>query len=156
MSAVAYDSTQDSLEHINVVRSYMLAFAGELLRRAGVHDLSKLSDPEKAGFDEYTPKLRAMTYGSPEYQQALVELGEVLNHHYGNNSHHPEHYPNGILGMNLPDVVEMFCDWAAAVQRHADGDLRRSIEINQERFVYGGQFKALLTNTLGAYAGAPQ
>lgn len=151
-----YDSALDTLEHIGVVRGYLMAFAQELVRRASVHDLSKLADPEKAGFDEFTPKLREMTYGSAEYEQARRDLGGALDHHYARNSHHPEHYPNGILGMNLPDVVEMFCDWAAAVQRHADGDLRRSIEINQERFVYGGQFKALLTNTLGAYAGAPQ
>lgn len=150
-----YDSRADTLAHIEVVRSFLRCFARELLRRADVHDASKLEDPEKAGFDEFTPKLRAMTYGSAEYTQALADLGAVLTHHYEHNSHHPEHYANGFSGMNLPDVVEMFCDWAAAVQRHDDGNLRRSIAMNAERFGYDEQVEVMLVNTLGAFEGAP-
>lgn len=154
-SPAEYDSRPDTLAHIEVVRSFLRCFARELLRRADVHDASKLEDPEKAGFDEFTPKLKAMTYGSDEYKQALTDLGVVLEHHYAANSHHPEHYANGFSGMNLPDVVEMFCDWAAAVQRHADGDLRRSIAMNAERFGYDEQVEVMLMNTLGAFEGAP-
>lgn len=54
---------------------------------------------------------------------------------------------NGIAGMTLIDLVEMFCDWAAAVQRHADGDLARSIEINRERFGISDQLAQILENT---------
>jgi hypothetical protein len=41
----------------------------------------------------------------------------------------------------------MLCDWRAATLRHADGDLRRSIEINQKRFGYTDELKAVLLNT---------
>ncbi len=36
--------------------------------------------------------------------------------------------------MNLVDLIEMFCDWLASTQRHADGDIYKSIEISRERF----------------------
>jgi hypothetical protein len=54
----------------------------------------------------------------------------------------------GIRGMSLLDVVEMLCDWRAATMMHADGDIRKSIEINQKRFGYSDDLKAILLNTL--------
>jgi hypothetical protein len=63
------------------------------------------------------------------------------------NRHHPEHFENGIRGMNLIDLIEMFCDWYAATQRHNDGDIIMSIEINQKRFEYSDDIKAILKNT---------
>jgi hypothetical protein len=74
-------------------------------------------------------------------------MGEALHHHYNSNSHHPENHAGGIRDMTLLDVTEMLCDWKAATERHADGDLRRSIEQNAERFGYGEEMKGLLMNT---------
>ena len=54
----------------------------------------------------------------------------------------------GIRGMNLLDLVEMICDWKAATMRHADGDILRSIEINQKRFGYSDELKQILLNTV--------
>ncbi len=75
-------------------------------------------------------------------------MGKGLEHHYGNNSHHPEFYENGIKGMNLIDLVEMLCDWKAATLRHINGDLLKSIEQNQKRFNYSDELKQIL---LGLY-----
>ena len=50
--------------------------------------------------------------------------------------------------MNLIDVIEMLCDWKAATMRHADGDIKKSIEINQKRFGYSDELKAILLNTI--------
>ena len=46
----------------------------ELGERLLVHDQSKLKSPEKGIFDEYSPKLKETTYGSPEYKKYLKEL----------------------------------------------------------------------------------
>lgn len=119
----------------------------ELLQRATVHDNSKLQSPEKELFDEFTPKLKNCTYGSDEYKEFLKGLKTALDHHYANNSHHPEHYPNGINGFDLFDLVEMFFDWKAASERHADGDIFKSIEINKERFGLSEQLAEILKNT---------
>lgn len=54
----------------------------------------------------------------------------------------------GLRGMSLLDVLEMLCDWKAATARHDDGDIRKSIEINQRRFCYSDELKQILLNTL--------
>jgi hypothetical protein len=144
---MAYDSRPDTFEHIASVRGVLLRVACDIIRRADDHDRSKLREPELAVFNEYTPKLRDSTYGSPEYKQFLEGMGEGLKHHYRENRHHPEHFADGIAGMNLLDVIEMLVDWKAATMRHADGDLARSIKQNAERFGYGPEFERLLTVT---------
>jgi len=144
---VSYDSTADTLEHVQKVCSHLYEFSDGLHERADAHDVSKLESPEKEIFDVVTPKLSALTYGSDEYKAGIAELGEALTHHYEVNSHHPEHYPNGVSGMSLLDVVEMFCDWKAASERHADGDFAKSLEINKERFAISDQLAEIFENT---------
>jgi len=126
-----------------------LHFIAAHLEEAGIrHDGSKLREPEKSCFDEYTPLLETTTYGSDEYKKYLREMDWALQHHYANNRHHPEHFGNGIRGMNLVDLVEMFCDWLAAADRHLDGNIRKSIDLNQKRFGYGDDLKSILHNTV--------
>jgi hypothetical protein len=146
-----YDSKADTLLHIKRVNQLMRIAARELIRRAKVHDISKLVSPEKELFDEYTPKLKNCTYGSDEYKGFLKELKVALDHHYKNNSHHPEHYKNGIDGFDLFDLIEMFFDWKAATERHADGDIIKSIEINKKRFDISEQICIIFRNTVKRY-----
>ena len=107
---------------------------------------SKLHSPEKEIFDEYTPKLATTTYGSEEYKTYLEEMKVALSHHYSKNRHHPEYHPNGIHDMNLVDLIEMLCDWKAATMRHNDGDIIKSIELNQKRFGYDDEIKQIMIN----------
>lgn len=144
---MTYDSTQDTLDHVAKVEGYLSLCADLLRMRAACHDDSKLESPEKEIFDAITPKLKTLTYGSDEYKAALLEMGEALTHHYANNSHHPEHFDNGIDGMTLLDLIEMFCDWKAASERHADGNLGKSLEINRARFGISDQLCQILINT---------
>lgn len=88
-----YDSANDTLEHIGRVRELLVEASQEIVRRADVHDASKLLPPEKDGFDEYTPKLKDCVYGSDEYRSFLEGLKPALDHHYAHNSHHPQYYP---------------------------------------------------------------
>ena len=142
-----YDSREDTLAHIKRVQDLMYMFEYNLHVRALKHDRSKLEEPEKSGFDKYTPLLKGTTYGSDEYKVFLKELGTSLKHHYENNSHHPEHYMDGMSGMSLLDIVEMFCDWKAATERHADGSLDKSIGINKVRFKYDEMLERIFQNT---------
>ena len=124
----------ETMRHIERVRNLLNGFVVELLKRGELHDQSKLEPPESPIFAEYTGKLAEMTYGSDEYKDSLEAMKPAIEHHQKNNRHHPEFHENGINDMNLIDVLEMFCDWKAASERHNDGDLRRSIEINKHRF----------------------
>jgi hypothetical protein len=138
------------IAHKALVASYMQQVASALFQRAAVHDNSKFSPEEMDAFEEVTPLLQTLTYGSEEYKEALKRLGPALAHHYAVNSHHPEHFPDGINGMNLMDVIEMVCDWMAAVKRVHDGDIQTSLPINQERFHIEDQMYAVICHTVDA------
>lgn len=142
------DSRPDTLAHIARVQTLLHEATDNLNNRAVYHDLSKLREPELSGFDTVKEKLSALVYGSEEYKAALAELKPTLDLHYAANSHHPEHFVNGVDGMSLFDLVEMLLDWKAATERMKDGDIRRSIEINAERFKLSPQLKGILLNTL--------
>jgi len=142
-----YNSKPDTIKHISRVKELLTHASNELLVRADKHDNSKLLSPEKELFDEYTPKLKECTYGSPEYKGYLKGLKVALDHHYANNSHHPEHYHNGVNGFDIIDLIEMLNDWKAATERHADGDIYKSIEINKTRFNLSDQLCNIFINT---------
>ena len=144
---MSYDSKADTLLHMKRVAQLLTEASCELIKRANIHDNSKLESPEKELFDKYTPKLKDCTYGSDEYKGFLKELKVALDHHYKNNSHHPEHYVNGVNNFDLFDLIEMFFDWKAATERHADGNIMKSIEINKDRFKLSDQLCDIMRNT---------
>lgn len=144
---MTYDSKPDTLLHIKRVAQLLTEAAAELIKRANVHDDSKLKNPEKALFDEHTPKLAALTYDSPEYHASLKELQVALKHHYKHNDHHPEHHEKGINGMDLFQLIEMFFDWKAAGERHNDGNIFVSIHKNMDRFKMSEQLADIFNNT---------
>ena len=141
-------SSKDTLLHIKRVNELLLQFAKELMDRAVRHDNSKLHEPEKPLFDKMTPHLKTLTYGSEEYKKSLAELKPALDHHYTHNSHHPEFYKDGINDFDLVDLVEMICDWKAASERHEDGNIFSSIQINKERFSMSDQLAKIFENTV--------
>ena len=141
------DSTVATLTHSRRVDVLLMELMWEVGLRVGQHDASKLEDPEKHTFDVYSPMLRDCTYGSPEYWGYLEAMKPALEHHYANNRHHPEHFENGVSGMTLVDLIEMLADWKAATERHADGDLEKSLEIQRERFGLSDQLVSILRNT---------
>jgi hypothetical protein len=143
-----YDSRADTLAHIQRVSMLIDLCCVNLRLRAKLHDDSKLHEPEKSVFDACVPKLKELAYGSAEYKQALTELRPALEHHYAKNSHHPEHFTNGIAGMSLFDLLEMLMDWKAATERMKDGgDIWKSIDINAIRFGISDQLLSVLVNT---------
>lgn len=142
------DSTQDTIDHIGKVQARIHEFRGFLEGRAELHDASKLVQPEKAGYDQLATNLKDVVYGSDNYRAALKEAEETIRHHYAVNSHHPEHYKDGIAGMSLLDVVEMLCDWKAASERTKQGSIAQSLIHNKERFGIDDQLASILANTV--------
>jgi hypothetical protein len=143
-----YRTISETYKHKNHVNNFMNMLIKELMNRAINHDNSKLESPELEIFDKNTAKLATCTYGSDEYKRYMQEMRPALTHHYENNSHHPEYHDNGIKDMTLVDLIEMICDWKAATLRHNDGDILKSIKINQERFNYSDEILCILTNTI--------
>lgn len=159
MTGERYDSRPATLEHSLRVGALMVDIVTELMRRAVEHDLSKTRSPEVELFDQMTPGLKDLTYGTLEYQASLDKLGPALEHHYAHNRHHPQHHERGVDGMTLADLIEMLADWKASTERVANGDLVASIRHNMDRFGIEGQLAGILLNTAEHFgwtsAGAP-
>jgi hypothetical protein len=156
MSAVErYDSRPETRQHIERVRYFLSKAATNLRIRGGQHDRSKLEEPELAAFDEATPKLANMVYGSDEYKASLKALGPALQHHFEHNDHHPEHHPMGVNDMSLMSLLEMLCDWRAASERMKQrtddpekvANFRVGLDHNFERFKIEPQLAMILINT---------
>lgn len=145
---MTYDSTHDTKTHIWKVRGRLEEIRALLVERAVDHDKSKLVEPEKSGYNQLTVDLRDVVYGTDEYRAALAAAKPVIDHHYAHNSHHPEHYANGIAGMSLLDIVEMLCDWKAASERTKQGSIAASLVHNKTRFGIDDQLAAILENTV--------
>lgn len=143
-------ASHETFRHIERVRNLLNVVVCDLLARGEAHDQTKLVPPEVSLFTEMTGKLAGCTYGTKEYAGLLRQLKPALDHHYAHNRHHPEHHPNGVDDMTLSDLIEMFCDWKAASERHNDGDIRRSIEVNTDRFGLSPQLKRIFENTADA------
>jgi len=141
----------ETQKHVDLVRLLLKDFAIQLLDRGVAHDQSKFSEAELPVFTEYTAKLKGTTYGSDEYKQYLAEMKPALDHHYAENSHHPEHFQNGIRDMTLVDLVEMLLDWWASTQRHEDGDIFRSITLNEKRFNIPPELSDIFRNTIRSF-----
>jgi len=144
----SYSSKIKTIEHINNVSDGLSIIIAELESRSLLHDISKLEPPELEYFDKYTPMLKQLEYGSDEYKQALKDLKPALDHHYKHNRHHPENHTNGIDGMNIVDIVEMFVDWYAATKRTKNGDIHKSIDISAKRFGICPQLVNILKNSI--------
>jgi hypothetical protein len=143
------DSSSETQKHIDEVIKNADNFISKLQSQVKKHDSSKLEDPEKPYFDDATPLLKKLKYGSDEYKKSLENIKPALDHHYANNSHHIfEYYKDGVLDANLIDLIEMLCDWVAAVKRNKEGNILESLEINKKRYNIEPQLYALLKNSI--------
>lgn len=140
-------SQADTLDHIRKVQGALQEVTSNLTIRAVYHDASKLMEPERTGYARLVANLADIRYGTPAYRAVLDEARPVIDHHYAHNTHHPEHYPDGIAGMSLLDIVEMFCDWYAAGKRTKEGSLKQSLEVNRARFGADSTLAQIFENT---------
>lgn len=132
--------------HVSRVQMWIGRAIDRLLVRMVEHDQSKYYLDEiglvmgKPAFDKYE-------YMSQEERAALATVKEALVHHYAHNSHHPEHFTNGVDGMSLLDLLEMCADWKAASETSPNGSFADSIAHNTERFNFSPQLVNILKNT---------
>jgi hypothetical protein len=120
-------------------------FIANLDNRAETHDLSKFESEELSVYE----KVHANIYinGSPEHNELLKLLKPALDHHYLKNRHHPEHFENGIAGMNLIDVLEMFCSWMTTMHEYDFEDVKKSLIKSADRFKIDDLFLSVMINT---------
>ena len=139
--------TEDLIDHRRRVARYMRIVADDLLERAVVHDNSKLSPEEFALYEEAFSGLQKYAYGSEEFKAEFAKIAPALAHHYQVNDHHPEHFENGVIGMNLVQLIEMTCDWMAASER-SQTNIYQGVEMNRKRFAIEPQLITIIAQTI--------
>lgn len=135
-------------KHIARVRQLLGEFAIEMIKRGDRHDASKFDPVELEPLQrmqDLIDKEGQAQFGTDEYKRRTDMLGDMITHHRANNSHHPEHYPNGIAGMDLFDLVEMFFDWKAASER-ADSSVMH-LDAACDKYDVAPQLRWVLHNT---------
>ncbi len=143
------DVIRATVDHVARVGELLSVCVDDLVMRGVRHDRSKFSEEEWPYFAKHTAALSSVTYGSDEYREMLTALRPAVDHHQSINRHHPEFFGDeGVCGMTLLDLLEMLCDWKAASERHADGDISRSLEVNAERFKMPDALVQILQNTV--------
>lgn len=143
-----YDSTPDTMAHIDRVRQLLTLASAELIRRGEVHDSSALVDPEKSWHDEIVSKIALVQHGSPDYSRVMADLRYVQAVHAQNNQHHPEYYPGGVNDFDLFDLIEMFFDWVA---ENPDGGIIGKIEAEDKIGTISPQVARIFYNTSQRY-----
>lgn len=139
-----------TMEHREEVRKKLDWFVMQLLKRATVHDLSKLEEPELSSFAAVQERMKDIKFGTPEYKAALEDIRPAIEHHRTHNAHHPEFHEKGVGSMTLVDLVEMFSDWYASSYRNKDGSIIESIPICCERYEIPPMLEAIFQNTVTA------
>ena len=138
------------LNHKKSVKEKLLFLARELEKRAINHDNSKLQYPELDWLIQMDKEGR-VKYGSKEYFDKMNRWKIFFDHHYKNNKHHPEHFRDNIDGMNLVDLIELFCDIQSyVVEPHVD----KALDIfnnYDKRFHIDEQLLQILKNTMLEY-----
>lgn len=131
-------------QHRNLVSNVLKCVVSDLLRRAMMHDSSKFSDEEQLLLNNHRVDIT-----DPNYSEVLRQLAEVLKHHYANNDHHPEHFKDGIVGMNLIQLVEMVADWQSCCKMNGT-NIEEMLKIQKIRFNISEDLLNIIRNTFKA------
>lgn len=86
----------------------------EILRRAVVHDNSKLDEDEMEKFLELRIKDKPFKNANSMLSDFEKERIKI---HWSKNRHHPEYFED-ISQMEEIDIIEMVCDWAARSRQY--------------------------------------
>jgi hypothetical protein len=136
--------------HKFIVAEALSTFVKDLVRRLVDHDKSKFNEDEFPDAVKSSGEIRSTTYGTPEYDAMREKYMHLYAIHYKQNRHHPEFFENGILGMNLVDILEMVADWKAASMR-SGGSMENSVRIATEKFKISPDLVKILENTIRDY-----
>ena len=140
-------ATRDLLLRFNVhtrsIRTNLAKITSDLTRRASVHDDLKLGDDQLDRYIARHQEIHPLPYDAPERKEVEAKYKDLIEAHHKQYRHHPEHFEHGIDDMNLVDVIEMLCDWAAA-----GADIEKSLKVNEKKYSVSPQLMKLLKNTI--------
>lgn len=135
------------VQHRYYVHFFVTKLIEELLLRANLHDISKLTSEEFDGFAKSIYYLKGPWGQEARPPEILKRLKQSLVTHYAYNDHHPEYFQNGMKDMDLIQMLELIVDWRAAMIGQGNHDIEETLRVGQERFKYPDYVKDILRNT---------
>ena len=148
MNDLEKEYIKTNIDHRYYVKFFITKIIEELSHRANVHDSSKYSNDETVGFVKAIPYTN-IKWGSTDIPNDIANsLQDSLLIHHSRNDHHPEYFENGIEDMDLIQLLELACDWRAAMIRHKNFDIDETICVGQTRFKFCDSIARILQNTL--------
>lgn len=150
MNDVEKQVKDEVLMHRNAVMSMLGFLCAEIMYHSRYHDASKLENEEEFSALVRLKELDIKAeYGTEEYENIRnTVLKNMIKHHHKANSHHPEFFYDGISGMTLVNLMEMFVDWCVAgLQR----DGRINLDAACEKYDVCPQLASVFKNTVDYY-----
>jgi hypothetical protein len=131
-------------DHREKVAANMSVVAELIQRRGDVHDITKLMSPE-VELARAADKCLGPRKGLENRRGKCSHVDAFIAAHYCNplNSHHPEHFENGVEDMNMIDMLEMLCDWRAC----CSGNFSDTLDRGFARFKVSGPLRSLMRKT---------
>ena len=136
-----------TLQHKENIATLLAKFAAELTYRSAVHDNSKFFPDEFDILSDNVCDFNKYLFDTKEEQDLRERLLPASILHRKRNRHHPEHFENGIDGMNIIDLLEMLCDWKSASTRVSGDSLRKGLPILKKKYNISSQLLKILENT---------
>lgn len=114
---------------------YSIEEITNLMSRAFKHDRSKEYNYEEfEGYVMMRQEFKGVEYNTDEHRRITAKYQYVIDLHYKNNDHHPQHFKNGVLDMNRMQLHEMVCDWVGAMMSRGGLDkFDSSFEYNKTK-----------------------
>jgi hypothetical protein len=147
----------DTRKHQMIVARLLINAAQRLLKRATVHDETKLHEPEISAYIEpvYALNTEEVPYGSERYIELCKQMGKGWDHHKSFNDHHIEFFlpyavetlNDPILQLDMFALIEMCCDWIAAAQRRGNEPVL-ALKTLTDKYPMDEQLQQLIRNTL--------
>lgn len=102
----------------------------ELMKRAFLHDISKLNDDEFYGMAKFADDTKALKDPKATISD---EKQDVINLHWKRNEHHPEFWDD-INKIDKISIMELACDWQARSKQFGTNSLEFLKERQDTRF----------------------
>ena len=143
------------IKHSQGVGLLLMKVCKELMVRSITHDASKVLEEDLDRHIEAAQKKQeliekhGMTHGDDMDRKFKEEYKDLVEEHVRRNRHHVEYHTNGILDMDLMDVLEMLLDWCqSAADNGDDVEENNSIGINAKKYGIDPQLTCILRNTV--------
>lgn len=134
-------------EHRALVHDKMATVSRDINTRARHHDQSSLNGSEFRIYEEHFDELQKYPMFDPRRDAVLKEMRVATMYHHNANDHHPEHFDDGINGMNLIQMIEFVADIMSQSEQNGI-DVYEMLPLLKDQYDISSQLYQVILNTV--------